>query len=135
MTSLLSLLEGCDFSVGRMDVHIWSPNPSQGFSCNSLFNLLDPPQLGSLFFMVWRIKNLKKVRFFIWFVLLSCVNTMDIFARKKSSFVGPFCCILSGRWRKTCIIFFGIASSCGLCGVLFCRSLMLASLVKEVFVC
>ena len=44
--------------------------------------------------MIWRIKIPKKVRFFIWQVLLGRVNTLDRLVRGRTSFVGLFCCIL-----------------------------------------
>lgn len=44
--------------------------------------------------MLWRIKIRKKVKFFTRQVLLGRVNTMDRLLRKKSSLMGPFCCIL-----------------------------------------
>lgn len=37
---LLSLLDECNFVVGRRDIRIWSPKPSVGFSCKSFFRLL-----------------------------------------------------------------------------------------------
>lgn len=40
IASLLSLLKVCYFRVGRREIHIWSPNPREGFSCNSFFSLL-----------------------------------------------------------------------------------------------
>ena len=43
VASLLSLLEACIFREGRRDVCIWSPNPSEGFSCKSFFRLLLGP--------------------------------------------------------------------------------------------
>ena len=39
MISPLSLLEGCNFREERRDVR-WTPNPSRGFTCKSLFGLL-----------------------------------------------------------------------------------------------
>ncbi|KAA0037079.1 suppressor of mec-8 and unc-52 protein-like protein 1 [Cucumis melo var. makuwa] len=70
VASLLSLLKGCS---GRRDVRAWNPNPSWGFS--------------------YRIKALKKVRFFIWQVLLGQVNTVDRLVR-RTPLVGPFYCML-----------------------------------------
>ena len=67
VTSLLFLLEGCSIREGRRDARVWHPNPSRGFSCNSLFSLLldlVPPK-ESIFDVVWRTKVPKKVRFFI----------------------------------------------------------------------
>lgn len=63
---------GLSFREGRRDVHVWSPNPSLGFSCNSLFTLLlDPfPSREFVFYVVWRIKVFTKLRIFIWQVLL-----------------------------------------------------------------
>ena len=43
VASLLSLLGSCSFREGRRDFRVWSPNPSQGFSCKSLFSLLLDP--------------------------------------------------------------------------------------------
>lgn len=37
---LLSLLDECNFGVGRRDIRIWSPKPSVGFSCKFFFRLL-----------------------------------------------------------------------------------------------
>ncbi|TYK04295.1 serine/threonine-protein phosphatase 4 regulatory subunit 3-like isoform X2 [Cucumis melo var. makuwa] len=36
----------------------------------------------------------QEVRFFIWQVLLGRVNTVDRLVRKRTLFVGPFCCML-----------------------------------------
>ena len=67
MASLLSLLEGFSVGEGRRDASVWVPNPSWGFSCNSLFGLLvDPaPPKSRLFDVIWRTKVPKKVGFFI----------------------------------------------------------------------
>lgn len=40
---LLSLLEECNFRVGRRDVRVWSPNPIEDFSCKSFLRLLLDP--------------------------------------------------------------------------------------------
>ena len=96
MTSLLFLLEGCSIREGRRDARVWHPNPSRGFSCNSLFSLLldlVPPK-ESIFDVVWRTKVPKKVRFFIWQVLLDWINIVDRLVRRRTSLVGPFCCML-----------------------------------------
>ncbi|TYK06495.1 ACT11D09.5 [Cucumis melo var. makuwa] len=53
---------GFTVRVGRRDAHVWIPNPSRGFSCDSLFWLLDPTP-PSIFDVVMRTKVLKKVRF------------------------------------------------------------------------
>ena len=48
----------------------------------------------ALFDVIWRIKIPKKVRFFIWQVLLGCVNTFDRLVRRRTSLMGFLCCIL-----------------------------------------
>ena len=92
VASLLSLLKGCS---GRRDVRAWNPNPSWGFSYRSMFSLLLDlaPLKWSVFDVVCRIKALKKVRFFIWQVLLGQVNTVDRLVR-RTPLVGPFYCML-----------------------------------------
>ncbi|KAA0039270.1 ACT11D09.5 [Cucumis melo var. makuwa] len=48
VASFLSLLEKCTIREERRDARVWNPNPSQGFSCKSLFCLLlDPAPLRS----------------------------------------------------------------------------------------
>ena len=69
-----------------------------------------PPPIQSRFLMWSRGLRFLKVRFFIWQLLLGCVSSMDRLVRKRTSLVGPFCCIIAcfvGRWRKILIIFFG----------------------------
>ena len=39
-----------------------------------------------------------QVRFFIWQVLLGWVNTVDRLVRRRTSLVGPFCCLLC--WKE-----------------------------------
>ena len=53
-----------------MDVRVWNPNFSRGprgYTCKSLFSLLlDPsPHTELVFYLVWRAKVPKKVRFII----------------------------------------------------------------------
>ena len=125
VTYFLSLLEGCSFRVRRRDVCAWSPNLSQGFMCKSLFNLLlnPSPSRESVFNVVWRIKVSKKVRFFIWQVLLGQDNTMDRLVKMREyALLGLFVACFVERQRKTLTISFGTAR-CVLCGVFFCRSL------------
>ena len=73
----------------------WIPNPRWGYTCKSLFSLLLDlaPLKESFFDVVWRTKVPKKVRFFIWQVLLGLVITVDRLVR-RTLLVGPFCCIL-----------------------------------------
>ncbi|KAA0037157.1 ACT11D09.5 [Cucumis melo var. makuwa] len=49
----------CSFREGRRDARVWSPNPSQGYMCKSLFSLLlDPsPPRESIFDVVWKTKG------------------------------------------------------------------------------
>lgn len=70
----------------------------EGFSCKSFFrHLVDhSPLRKSVFSSLWRIKILRKVKFFTWQVIYGRSNIMDQFARKLL-LVGPFCCIL--RWK------------------------------------
>ena len=51
VVSLLFLVEGFDFRLGRRDVRVWSLNPLEGFSCKLFFrNSLDPsPVVESVF--------------------------------------------------------------------------------------
>lgn len=97
---LLSLLEGCSFMEER-DFRIWSPNPSQGFSCKSLFKMWPDPSFirKSVFYGIWRIKVPKKISFFISQVL-GCMNNVDSLIRRRTSLVGPFCCILQQKTKE-----------------------------------
>ena len=52
VASLLFLVEGCSFREGRRDVCVWSPNLSQGYTCNFLFCCWIPPLLWSVFDVV-----------------------------------------------------------------------------------
>ena len=96
LASVLSLLEGCPSREGRRNVHVWSPNPSQGFSSKSLFSLLlDPsPTREFVFYVIWRIKVRTKVRFFTWQVLLGHVNIVDRLVSRRTMIVEPFYHIL-----------------------------------------
>ena len=125
VASLLSLLEGCFSREGRSDARVWNPNPNRGYTYKSLFSLLLDSPKESVFYVVWRIKVPKKVRFFIWQVLLGRVNTINKLVRRRTSLLGPFCCMLFHfvacffkRQRKILIIIFGIASILELCGAL-----------------
>lgn len=72
VTYLLSLLEGYPFSSGGRDLRVWSPNPLEGFFCKSLFCcVFDPSPLDVLvFYVLWKIEILRKVKLFTWLVLL-----------------------------------------------------------------
>ena len=92
MASLLSLHKGFSVTEGRRDARIWIPNPSLRLSYNSLFGLSvdSAPPKKSVFDVIWRTKVPKKVRFFIWQVLLGRVNTIDGLVRRRSLLVGFF---------------------------------------------
>lgn len=62
MASLLSLLMGHNFRLGRRDLRVWSPNPLEGFSCQSVFHILiEPSPVGGLVYSVLkRIKIMRK---------------------------------------------------------------------------
>lgn len=53
-----------------------------------------------MFNVVWRIKIPKKVRLFIWQVLLDRVNTLDRQVTKRALLVGPFCCIMCQKTEE-----------------------------------
>lgn len=71
----------------------------RGSSCKSSFrNLVDPSTVvRSVFDILWRLKILKKVRFFVW---LGRVHTMDKVLRKFSLLTKPFCCILYRKAKE-----------------------------------
>lgn len=67
MASLLSLLVGHNFRLGRRDLRVWSPNPLEGFSCQSVFHILiEPSPVGGLVYsLLKRIKIMRKVKFYL----------------------------------------------------------------------
>ncbi|TYK29954.1 reverse transcriptase [Cucumis melo var. makuwa] len=87
---------------GERNVHVWSANPSQGFSSKSLFSLLlDPsPTREFVFYAVWRIKVCKKVRFFTWQVLLDRANIVDRLVRRGEPRWSSNCCILCRKAKE-----------------------------------
>lgn len=54
ITTLLSLIGGCQFRVGRRDVYCWSVAPSKGFLCSSFFRWLG-------YFVASLVKERKKI--------------------------------------------------------------------------
>ena len=62
--------------------------------------------------MVWRATVPKKVRFFIWQVLLGRVNTVDRLVRKRTLLVSPFCCILCWKVEEDLDYFFSRLPLC-----------------------
>lgn len=59
--SLFSLLGEFNFRCGRRDVHIWNPDPLEGFSCNSFFRCqLDHSSKKHIFSAIWRLEFLSK---------------------------------------------------------------------------
>ena len=109
VTFFLSLIDGLDFRLGRRDVRVWSPNSVGGFSCKSFFRILvnHSSVVESVFVVLWSLKILKKVRLFVWQVLLGFVNSMDKVSRKLPSLMVLFTAFFVRRQRKTWITLFG----------------------------
>lgn len=110
VASFLSLLDERISRAGRRNIHVWSPNPIEWYSCNRLLpDGPDPSHVSEpVFDTVWRIKIPKKIKFFTWQVLLGQVNTLDRLVRKKLLLMGPFYNIFIRRQRKTRINFLGV---------------------------
>ena len=132
IASLISSVERCNFREGRWNICVWSPNPSQTYTCKSFFSpLLDPsPPKESVFYVVWRTKVPKKFKFFIWQVFLGQINIVDRLVRRRTSLVGPFCCMLCQKAKENLDHLFGIASMHELCTAFFCRSPMLTMTIR-----
>ena len=123
VVSLLPLVEGCSFRKGRRGAQVWSPNPSRGYTCKSLFSLLlDPsPPTESIFEVVWRTKVPKKVRFFIWQVLFGRVTLLTDLLRGGLHLLSIFVAFSVERRKETLITFFGIVNMLRPCGVFLCK--------------
>lgn len=69
---------------------MWLHNHPEGFSSNSLFLCLVDPSLlrDSVFALMWRMRILKKIKFFIWLVVHGRVNTVDKMSRRILSLMG-----------------------------------------------
>lgn len=82
-------------------MRVLNPSPLDDFLCKSFFqgmaNLSSLVEL--VFSLVWRSKVPRKVHFFTWKVY-DRINTLDGLS-KMSLLVGPLCCIMCGRRRKT----------------------------------
>lgn len=78
----------------------------EGFACKSFFKLLlDLSPFGSsMFDIILRIKIPKKVKFFIWQMLLGHVNTFDRLNRGKTTLVfdtpGSFLLHFASKGRR-----------------------------------
>ena len=71
------------------------------------------PYSKSIFDMVWRAKVSKKVRFFIWQVLLGHADTMERLVRKRTSLVDLFCCMLCQKAEEDLVhLFWDILPLC-----------------------
>lgn len=128
VTSLLSLVEGCRFREGMRDIRVWSSNPSQGYTCKPFFSwLLDPsPPRESIFDVVRSTKVSKKVKIFIWQILLDRVNTVLIGLLEEDFACWPFLLLALLKGEKTLTTFLGIVSMLKTCGAFLCKSLALA---------
>lgn len=81
-----------------MDVHLWTLCSSKGFFCKSLFLfLVNPSSSSGVFASLWKVKNSKTIKFFIWQISLRKVNTLDRVSRKLANLIGLQCCILYRR--------------------------------------
>lgn len=89
----------------------------------TLFRILwdSSPVVELVFDVLWRIRIPKKVKSFLWQVLLGRVNTMDRLVRKMPLLLGSFCCILYRKVGEN----LNPPSLEGLCGIASFRSLML----------
>lgn len=96
MVALLSLLGSHPSHLGKLRelgaLILWKGTRV------SLFSFLDDSSITnkSDFSVMWRIKILRKVRFFAWQVLHGHISTPDGLVRKLPLLVGPLCCILYG---------------------------------------
>lgn len=66
VASLLFLIEGFNFRLGRQDVCVKNPNRLEGFSCKSFLRILldSSPDVKTILDVLWRIKSLKELKFF-----------------------------------------------------------------------
>lgn len=95
---IVSLILLGDVSIisGR-DFHFWAPKNENPSLQNFFFFGSQCAQgrfLVNRFSFFWEVKTLKKVKFFVWQVLLGKYNMMDCVQRDLSFLVGPHCFIL-----------------------------------------